>query len=360
MTAPIPISSASVHAEGTTADDETPLTGTFDTPSATSSFHLAYSASRASRPAAGARTPVQPPPVDPALADALQNCSSSPSSSSFLHLGRISSRLSHHKLALLASARAYDLAGPSSTDQAEALDGLFEIGGKKTEWGTTWTGDEQPQLGLPDAELREELLRPWGEELMRSPLMRYHGQDVGLMQNLGWIVPFHLAASSRPSSAEIALLASPALGIQHIITLTAERALESGPFTANPKLRNTFIPVEDFHAPTAAQIQHFIRLVVESSERGEPVLVHCLGGKGRTGTMLAAYLVAFGFAVPPNPVSSWTGPVYGHEEALRLLRGVRPGSVETKRQEDVLRDYHHRIVRDAAPFPPRPASSAPS
>jgi len=46
--------------------------------------------------------------------------------------------------------------------------------------------------------------------------------------------------------------------------------------------------------PTQAQVNEFVRFVDEMLDRGQAVLVHCRGGYGRTGTMLACYLVSRG------------------------------------------------------------------
>ena len=52
--------------------------------------------------------------------------------------------------------------------------------------------------------------------------------------------------------------------------------------------------------------------------------MHCYGGCGRTGTMLALYLVHTG---------------YSGEEALKKIRIVRPCSVETEEQEKLILNY---------------------
>lgn len=59
-------------------------------------------------------------------------------------------------------------------------------------------------------------------------------------------------------------------------------------------------------------------------ENQQPVAVHCLAGLGRTGTMLACYLVATG--TPAN-------------NAIMRIREWRPGSIETKEQEAVVYEY---------------------
>jgi ADP-ribosyl-[dinitrogen reductase] hydrolase len=53
--------------------------------------------------------------------------------------------------------------------------------------------------------------------------------------------------------------------------------------------------------------------------RGSDVLVHCRGGLGRAGTIAARLLIELG--IEP-------------ETAIARVRGVRPGAIETRAQED--------------------------
>lgn len=63
------------------------------------------------------------------------------------------------------------------------------------------------------------------------------------------------------------------------------------------------------------------RTVMERLSAGEKILIHCRGGRGRSGTVAAALLVASGIAP---------------QEALRIVRAARPGAVETADQESWL------------------------
>jgi protein-tyrosine phosphatase len=82
--------------------------------------------------------------------------------------------------------------------------------------------------------------------------------------------------------------------------------------------------VEDFSAPTLEQLACFIELTEYMLARGERVAVHCLGGRGRTGTFLSAYFINQGMTV---------------DEAVAHVRAVRPGSVETDSQMDTLTQF---------------------
>jgi atypical dual specificity phosphatase len=77
------------------------------------------------------------------------------------------------------------------------------------------------------------------------------------------------------------------------------------------------IPVPDGGAPTLEQAADFVRFVEEQRAAGRPVAVHCEAGLGRTGTMLAVYLIAQGDSA---------------ETAIRRVRAVESGAVETARQ----------------------------
>ena len=59
-------------------------------------------------------------------------------------------------------------------------------------------------------------------------------------------------------------------------------------------------------------------------------MVHCSGGKGRTGTILAAYLIK-------------TRNVLSAHQAIDKLRNIRGELIQSKCQEDILFDYEKYI-----------------
>ncbi|KAF2894722.1 hypothetical protein ILUMI_11446 [Ignelater luminosus] len=64
----------------------------------------------------------------------------------------------------------------------------------------------------------------------------------------------------------------------------------------------------------------------------KPVGVHCRMGRGRTGVMVACYLVRFHDMAP--------------ERAINKVRIQRPGSVETRTQERAVLQYHDHLRRN--------------
>jgi atypical dual specificity phosphatase len=84
------------------------------------------------------------------------------------------------------------------------------------------------------------------------------------------------------------------------------------------------IPVPDGGVPTLEQAADFVRFVEEQRAAGRPVAVHCEAGLGRTGTMLAVYLIAQGDST---------------ETAIRRIRAVENGAIETARQIRFLEEF---------------------
>lgn len=67
------------------------------------------------------------------------------------------------------------------------------------------------------------------------------------------------------------------------------------PLEVPPPFRKTFRvveePVDDGFPPTTRQMERIRTLVQEALDAGEPCLVHCRGGVGRTATVIAALLM---------------------------------------------------------------------
>lgn len=211
---------------------------------------------------------------------------------------------------------------------------------ESTEFGPLLTEAEATHLTstLP-ADLLHTLTAPWPPlplpevHLTRPTLPRtqYHTLNPAykLPRFFSWIIPCHLAAMSTPrTAADITALS--ALSIPHILTLS-----EPLPPSWFPTSTNTFIPVPNYHPPTTHQTDHALHLILSSPA----TLVHCGGGKGRAGTILACYLALFGFTPPSTPTFGTGPPKMAAKAAVEILRKIRPGSIETERQERFVDAY---------------------
>lgn len=146
-----------------------------------------------------------------------------------------------------------------------------------------------------------------------------------------WLEPGRLAGTPLPGVVnamehDLALLRQ--CGITTLITLT-ERDLPQEPLRRHG-LSNLHLPVRDREPPTVAQIQMLLMRMQTLLRRGEVLAVHCLAGLGRTGTVLAAWLIYKGLTAA---------------EALRRVRLVDPQYVQSTEQEEFLQRYEDAILR---------------
>jgi len=87
-------------------------------------------------------------------------------------------------------------------------------------------------------------------------------------------------------------------------------------------------PVADGGAPTMEQAQQFLSFVNQQREKHRPVAVHCEAGFGRTGTMLAVYLISKGENV---------------ESAIARVRAAEKCAIETQQQIQFLEKYAREV-----------------
>jgi atypical dual specificity phosphatase len=132
-----------------------------------------------------------------------------------------------------------------------------------------------------------------------------------------WVREDRLAASGRPySKSQVDWL--KAHGVTAILSLTEEPL----PVEWTHGMEARHISMKD-HAPVSdSDMLLGAEYIASALSDGKVVLVHCLAGKGRTGCVLAAYLIAYEGKTA--------------RQAIDELRAARQGSVEHQQEQRVL------------------------
>ncbi len=175
-----------------------------------------------------------------------------------------------------------------------------------------------------DPAFREDLLASPLHILQAYPLTEEEKQ-LFVVPNFSWMSEKQLAGVSYPRSDDaIALLRK--LGVQAFLSLSEESLSED--LLSKYAIKWEHLPIPDFTAPTLKQVEQALTIIGGFLEHGLPVAVHCMAGLGRTGTILACYLVAQGSSA---------------REAIQQVRTKRPDSIETLEQEAVIEAYEQTL-----------------
>jgi atypical dual specificity phosphatase len=140
-----------------------------------------------------------------------------------------------------------------------------------------------------------------------------------------WVEKPHLAGLAYPESVDD-LKWLRRNGIEILVTLTESPVRRD--WVNEAGLMAVNVPVPDMEAPADRQLDHILDTIRKANESGMGVAVHCGAGLGRTGTVLAAWLVTQG----KTP-----------RDAIAAVRDMRPGSVETAEQERAVESLARRL-----------------
>lgn len=141
------------------------------------------------------------------------------------------------------------------------------------------------------------------------------------VMNFGWVLENELAGSQGPTSVDdLSFLYHQ--GVRAVIRM--EELTISARSAKAVDLLDMFEPVPDFTPPEPDQILRMIEFIDEQTAADRPVVVSCYAGIGRTGTVLACYLIHRG----QQPT-----------DAITKVRELRPGSIQTLDQEAAVYAY---------------------
>lgn len=142
--------------------------------------------------------------------------------------------------------------------------------------------------------------------------------------NFGWVIDGKLAGSRGPRSMRD-LISLKRQGVGALVRLVeSDEAWVTKKDICEVGLEDYNEPVLDFTAPTQAQIDKIIAYIDSHLEHGVPVGVSCNAGIGRSGVILACYLVHTGLTA---------------KEALELVRRKRGRGPEVPEQIAAIQDH---------------------
>ena len=155
---------------------------------------------------------------------------------------------------------------------------------------------------------------------------KLHGMITGKPDNFSWIIEEKLAGSAIPTSKEeIDWLKQE--GVKSIVTIREEPLEDEWIKDVN----YLHVHSNDMGIPEFSDLVNSVDFIHQRITNDEPVMVHCLAGLGRTGTILACYLIKY---------EDMTA-----DDAIGKIRRERHGSIQSFSQEEIIFRFE-KFVRE--------------
>ncbi len=139
---------------------------------------------------------------------------------------------------------------------------------------------------------------------------------------LYWIDKERFGGASQPQLSDLPFLQS--LDIAGIICLQEKNTSEE--IAQLLDIAYLHRPIQDYSIPSPEDLPEILKFLSHQQKLKPnlPVLIHCTAGNGRTGTILASIVKLL--------------DQVGAEEAISKIRNVNPLAIETKEQEDFIKE----------------------
>lgn len=125
-------------------------------------------------------------------------------------------------------------------------------------------------------------------------------------ENLWWAIPGKIAGVRKPGPEELPTLKAAGIGA---IVSVLEDATNIALYES-AQIPHQWLPIEIDATPGLEQLTLLENFIEEQQAAGQAIAIHCSGGKHRTGTAIAAYLIRQGAS---------------YEQAMQTLLQANPG-----------------------------------
>jgi atypical dual specificity phosphatase len=155
---------------------------------------------------------------------------------------------------------------------------------------------------------------------------KLHGKLTGRPDNFSWLIEGQLAGSAIPTSKkEIEWMQQE--GVKSIVTIREEPLNESWV----DEMKYLHVHSNDMGVPEFNDLVYSVDFIHRRITNNEPVMVHCLAGLGRTGTILACYMIKY------QKMSA--------QDAIEYVREKRHGSIQSYVQEEMIFQFD-KVLND--------------
>jgi len=142
-----------------------------------------------------------------------------------------------------------------------------------------------------------------------------------------WVITNKLAATPRPgllSEQKLDLQALAKVGVDYLVCLEEHVAVSRG-LATELGMEMLHFPIQDMQKPDLNDTGNLIAHMDSMIKQGKCIAVHCKAGLGRTGTIIASYLIKNGM----TPI-----------EAKRKVRCLDPRMIQSEEQECFIEEFY--------------------
>lgn len=183
---------------------------------------------------------------------------------------------------------------------------------------------------------RENCLKAYTQSIdpnERTELEVGNGSMIKMPRNFSWIVPGFLLGMAKPKEKE-QILALFEYNVTDVINLMDENEVNDDIYKETNVTQHKF-PVHNLKPPSIEQILLIMKIIEKAHRERHAVAIHCGGGNGRAGTVLACYMAKHGL----KQGLEYSYPAETSDNVIAKLRTIRPKSIESEEQEKAVSDY---------------------